>query len=90
MCCSRLLRRSPIVTVLDGHPHTLSFLAGVNGTPIANLGVDDFGQVGDIGDLYRHYGIDTDTIIGAAWDLIEGPLDSDSGHSDTPDPFNPE
>ena len=68
-------RRSPIVTVLDGHPHTLSFLAGVSGTRIANLGVSDFGQVGDIGDLYRHYGIDTDTIIGAAWDLIDGPID---------------
>ena len=67
-------RRSPIVTVLDGHPHTLSFLAGVSGTRIANLGVSDFGQVGDIGDLYRHYGIDTDTIIGAAWDLIDGPI----------------
>ena len=69
-------RRSPIVTVLDGHPHTLSFLAGVNGTRIANLGVSDFGQVGDIGDLYRHYGIDTDTIVGGAWDLIDGPLDA--------------
>jgi pyruvate dehydrogenase E1 component len=69
-------RRSPIVTVLDGHPHTLSFLAGVTGTRIANLGVSDFGQVGDIDDLYRHYGIDTDTIVGAAWDLIDGPLDA--------------
>ncbi|MEP6659254.1 MAG: pyruvate dehydrogenase [Acidimicrobiales bacterium] len=68
-------RRSPIVTVLDGHPHTLSFLAGVTGARIANLGVSDFGQVGDIGDLYRHYGIDTDTIVGAAWDLIDGPVD---------------
>jgi pyruvate dehydrogenase E1 component len=76
-------RRSPIVTVLDGHPHTLSFLAGVNGTLIANLGVDDFGQVGDIDDLYRHYGIDTATIVGAAWDLIEGPLD-DIGAPDQP------
>ena len=47
--------------------------------PIANLGVDDFGQVGDIDDLYRHFGIDTDTIIGAAWDLIEGPVDGSDG-----------
>jgi pyruvate dehydrogenase E1 component len=67
-------RRAPIVTVLDGHAHTLAFLAGVNGTPIANLGVSDFGQVGDINDLYAHHGIDTDTIIGAAWDLLDGPL----------------
>jgi pyruvate dehydrogenase E1 component len=70
-------RRCPIVTVLDGHPHTLSFLAGINGTRIANLGVSDFGQVGDIDDLYRNFGIDTETIVGAAWDLVDGPVDSD-------------
>ena len=70
-------RRSPIVAVLDGHPHTLSFLAAINGTRSANLGVSDFGQVGEIDDLYSNYGIDTNTIIGAAWDLIEGPLERD-------------
>jgi pyruvate dehydrogenase E1 component len=65
-------RAAPIVTALDGHPHTLSFLAGVNGTAVASLGVADFGQSGDVDDLYRHFGIDTDTIVGAAWDLIDG------------------
>ncbi|MCU1490189.1 MAG: Transketolase domain protein, partial [Acidimicrobiaceae bacterium] len=65
-------RAAPIVAVLDGHPHTLSFLAAIHGAPIASLGVSDFGQVGDVGDLYRHFGIDIDTIVGAAWDLIEG------------------
>jgi pyruvate dehydrogenase E1 component len=34
--------------------------------PIACLGVGDFGQVGDVAYLYRHFGIDTDTIIGAS------------------------
>jgi pyruvate dehydrogenase E1 component len=34
--------------------------------------VSDFGQSGDVGDLYRHFGIDTDTIVGAAIDLIQG------------------
>ena len=64
-------RRAPIVTVLDGHPHTLSFLAGIRSTPIACLGVTDFGQTGDVPDLYRHFGLDSKTIAGAAWDLIE-------------------
>ena len=64
-------RAAPIVTVLDGHPHTLSFLGAVNSTPIACLGVTDFGQVGDVEDLYRHFGIDAATIIGAAWDLLD-------------------
>lgn len=67
-------RRAPIVSVVDGHPHTLAFLAAVNGTRQANLGVNDFGQVGDVDDLYRHFGIDTDTIVGAALDLLDGPV----------------
>jgi pyruvate dehydrogenase E1 component len=64
-------RVAPIVTVLDGHPHTLSFLAAVRGAPIACLGVSNFGQSGDVGDLYEHFGIDASTIVGAAIDLLE-------------------
>jgi pyruvate dehydrogenase E1 component len=63
-------RAAPIVTALDGHPHTLSFLSAIRRVPIASLGVDDFGQSGDVEDLYRHFGIDTDTIVGAAADLL--------------------
>ncbi|HEY4830270.1 MAG TPA: pyruvate dehydrogenase [Solirubrobacteraceae bacterium] len=65
-------RIAPIVSVLDGHPHTLSFLSAVRAAPIACLGVSDFGQSGDVEDLYRHFGIDTDTIVDAAIDLLEG------------------
>jgi pyruvate dehydrogenase E1 component len=64
-------RSAPIVTVLDGHPHTLAFLGAVRTVPIANLGVSDFGQSGDVQDLYQYFGIDTDTIVGAAFDLIQ-------------------
>jgi pyruvate dehydrogenase E1 component len=63
-------RRTPLVTVLDGHPHTLAFLAGIVRMPIACLGVQDFGQSGDVQDLYRYFGIDADTIVGAALDLV--------------------
>jgi pyruvate dehydrogenase E1 component len=59
----------PLVTVIDAHPHTLAFLAGVHGAPSACLGVSQFGQSGDISDLYRHHGVDTETIVGAALDL---------------------
>ncbi len=62
---------APIVTVIDGHPHALAFIAGARPARIACLGVDDFGQSGDLDDLYRHHGIDTETIIGAAVDLLE-------------------
>src|SRR5215472_1342623 len=62
-------RATPLVTVLDGHPHTLSFLATVHQVPHAALGVSQFGQSGSIEDLYRYNGIDTDSIIRAALDL---------------------
>ena len=64
-------RSAPLVAVLDGHPHTLSFLGAINSAPITCLGVSGFGQCGEIGDLYRHFGIDTPTIIGAVWDLLD-------------------
>jgi pyruvate dehydrogenase E1 component len=64
-------RATPIVSVLDGHPHTLSFLSAIRCMPIASLGVSDFGQSGDVEDLYRLFGIDSDTIAGAAIDLLE-------------------
>jgi pyruvate dehydrogenase E1 component len=58
------------VTVHDGHPHTLAFLSAITNTSIACLGVQDFGQSGDVDDLHRYFGIDTDTIVGAALDVI--------------------
>jgi pyruvate dehydrogenase E1 component len=63
-------RVAPIVTVQDRHPHALAILAAIRGHRLAGLGVDGFGQSGDVEDLYRHFGIDTETIVGAAIDLI--------------------
>jgi pyruvate dehydrogenase E1 component len=57
--------------VLDGHPHTLAFLGAVGGVRVTSLGVTDFGQSGDIDDLYHHFQIDTDTLVGAALDLVD-------------------
>ncbi|MBM3488635.1 MAG: transketolase [Alphaproteobacteria bacterium] len=54
-----------LVTVLDGHPATLSWLGSVAGQRIYPLGVDRFGQSGDIPDLYRVHQIDTDAILDA-------------------------
>ncbi len=64
-------RRTPLVTVLDGHPHALAFLAGAwGGTATAHLGVHEFGQSGELDDVYRVHGLDVDTIVGAAADLV--------------------
>lgn len=64
-------RARPTVTLLDGHPHTLAFLASVHGVPASHLGVTEFGQSGDLADTYRHHGIDEDAVIGAALDLVD-------------------
>ena len=63
---SRLRPGAALVTVGDFHPATLSWLGAVAGNPIEPLGVDRFGQSGDIPDLYQAYGIDADAILGAA------------------------
>jgi pyruvate dehydrogenase E1 component len=64
-------RATPLVTVLDGHPHTLAFLATVNQVPSITLGVTRFGQSGSIPDVYRYHGIDTDSIIRAGLHLAD-------------------
>lgn len=61
-----------LVTVIDGAPSALSWLGSVRGQRVSALGVDSFGQVGDIPDLYRHYRLDTDAILDACADLFLG------------------
>ncbi|NYE19663.1 transketolase-like TK C-terminal-containing protein [Microbacterium immunditiarum] len=61
----------PQVTILDGHPHTLAFIATINSVASRNLGVSQFGQSGDVDDVYRAHGIDVDSIIRSALDLTE-------------------
>jgi pyruvate dehydrogenase E1 component len=63
-------RSQPMVTVLDGHPHTLSFLPAITGVRSKALGVHGFGQVGSLQDVYRYHGIDTDSIVRAALDVL--------------------
>jgi pyruvate dehydrogenase E1 component len=66
----RLLRQlrpgAALVTVGDSHPATLSWLGSVARNVVVPLGVDRFGQSGDIPDLYRVHGIDADAILDAA------------------------
>ncbi|MFK0039430.1 transketolase-like TK C-terminal-containing protein [Paenarthrobacter sp. NPDC090517] len=63
-------RAVPMVTVLDGHPHTLAFLANVHQVKSRNLGVHTFGQAGGIDDVYRYHGVDTDSMVRAVLDLL--------------------
>ena len=60
---------TPIVSVMDGHPHTLSFLAGVRGDRLRTLGVTEFGQSSDLRDAYALHNIDAGSIVNAALTL---------------------
>lgn len=60
---------APILTVQDGHPHTLAFLAAVRGDRIRCLGVTDFGQSSDLADAYALHGIDVASLVDAALSL---------------------
>jgi len=59
-------RSAPLVTVLDGASHALSFLGSVFGQPTVSLGMDRFGQSGGRDDLYAYAGIDAGHITNAA------------------------
>ncbi|MGY4653871.1 transketolase-like TK C-terminal-containing protein [Mycobacterium sp. URHB0021] len=62
-------RAAPLVTVVDGHPHTLAFLGSINRVAVSSLGVTGFGQSGSLQEVYRWHGIDADSIVRAALDL---------------------
>tara|TARA_B100001123_G_C15236251_1_gene997227 strand:+ start:1 stop:1278 length:1278 start_codon:yes stop_codon:yes gene_type:complete len=69
---SLLAPDAALVTVLDGHPATLSWMGAVLNHTTTSLGVDQFGQSGNLPDLYREYKIDADAIIdGAAESLTK-------------------
>jgi pyruvate dehydrogenase E1 component len=61
-----------LVTVIDGSPSALSWLGGVRGMQVSPLGTDQFGQTGDLADLYRIYRLDSDAIVEAAAELFIG------------------
>lgn len=62
-------RATPLVTVLDGHPHTLAFLASIQPARSTALGVSRFGQAGSLDEVYRYHELDTDSIVRAALDI---------------------
>ena len=59
-----------IVTLIDGSPAALSWLGGVRGHRVSPLGVDRFGQTGDLPDLYRTYRLDPEAVFDAAAEIM--------------------
>lgn len=69
---SGLQRDCVFVTVIDGHPATLSWLGGVFGHRTISHGVEHFGQTGTIADLYRHFRLDADALVHSISELTQG------------------
>ena len=65
-----LSRDAGLVTVIDGAPSTLSWLGSVIGMRLRALGLETFGQSGDLPDLYAKYRLDADAILDACADLL--------------------
>ncbi|KAA2212757.1 1-deoxy-D-xylulose-5-phosphate synthase N-terminal domain-containing protein [Teichococcus oryzae] len=67
-----LARDAAIVSVLDGHPAAHAWMGAVHGHRVVPLGVDRFGQAGDIPDLYREYELDREAILDACAQALLG------------------
>ncbi len=65
-----LSRDAGLVTVIDGAPSTLSWLGSVRGMRLRALGLETFGQSGDLPDLYAKYRLDADAILDGCADLL--------------------
>jgi pyruvate dehydrogenase E1 component len=65
-----LARDAALVTVLDGHPAAHGWIGAVRGQRVVPLGVDRFGQAGDIPDLYAAYGLDVSAILDACAEAL--------------------
>jgi pyruvate dehydrogenase E1 component len=66
---SPLHPRAGLITLLDGSPSALSWVGSVLGHRVRALGVEQFGQSGDLPDLYRTYRLDCEAILDAAANL---------------------
>ena len=68
----RVPQHTKLLTVIDGHPATLSWLGGVCGHSTLAQGVDHFGQTGTVNDLYQHYRLDTASLVETALAMTPG------------------
>ncbi|MEO6579881.1 MAG: transketolase, partial [Sphingomicrobium sp.] len=59
-----------LVTLCDAAPASLSWLGGVLGQRVAPLGVERFGQTGNLADLYAAYRLDGAAITEAVAEIL--------------------
>ena len=54
---------STLITIIDGHSSALAWLGSVRGHKVYPLGVREFGQSGDLNEIYEYSNIDFKSII---------------------------
>ena len=69
-CCRSSAPNAGLVTLADAAPASLSWLGGVLGQRVAPLGVEKFGQTGNLADLYAAYRLDGAAITEAVAELL--------------------
>src|SRR3954451_17855267 len=67
---AQLSRGAGLVTIADAAPASLSWIGGVLGQRVAPLGVERFGQTGNLADLYAAYRLDGSAITEAAAEIL--------------------
>ena len=67
---ARLAPGAGLVTLCDAAPASLSWLGGVLGNRVAPLGVERFGQTGNLADLYAAYRLDGAAITEGIAELL--------------------
>jgi pyruvate dehydrogenase E1 component len=58
--------KAPIVSIHDGSSHAMAWLGSALGMPQVAMGVDNFGQSGNIPDLYALHDLNGESIINGA------------------------
>jgi pyruvate dehydrogenase E1 component len=58
--------KAPIVSIHDGSSHAMAWLGSALGMPQVAMGVDNFGQSGNIPDLYALHDLNAESIINGA------------------------
>jgi len=59
----RINKDNALITIIDGHSSALSWLGSVCGHKVYPLGVDEFGQSGELKEVYEYSDIDFKSII---------------------------
>jgi len=60
----------PSITITDSHPHSLIWIGAALGSETFSLGINTFGQSGEIEKLYEEYMLDTQTIVDACLNVL--------------------